>query len=50
MSQRAGSRTEEGTDVWEGKILCRKSDHRLGVKIKFSLRDLKVNGENASEL
>lgn len=45
MSQGAGYRAGKGTDVWEQKNLCRKSGHRLGVKIKFSLRDLKGNRE-----
>lgn len=47
MSQDAGYRTREGADVWElkKKNLCRKSDYRFGVKINFSLRDLKVYKE-----
>lgn len=49
-SQGAGSGTEEGAAAWEGKILCRKSGHRLGVTSKFSLRDVKVSGETASEV
>lgn len=49
-SQGAGYRTGEATDVWNEKLFAESLVIDLGLKIKFSVRDLKVNGENASEV
>lgn len=49
-SQGAGYRTGETTDVWNEKLFAESLVIDLGLKIKFSVRDLKVNGENASEV